>query len=482
MNEEPTLRQRTARSVKWSVVERLSTQVIYALTGIILARLISPSEFGLVGAVLVFQAFANLFVDSGFASALIQRKEPTERDYSTVFWFNMLMAVGLYVVLWFCAPLIADWFQGEERLVMLGRVMFLTFILNAAGIVQTNRLVKQMNVKPVAVANTVGLLIGAGVGIWLAFERRDAWALVWQSVVTAGAKSLLLWLMVRWRPMMVCSLKILRGFFAVGSGIMLQTLLNVIFQNIYSFFIGHRLGMRPLGYYTQADKWSKMPTASLCGVLTQSFLPALSAVQDQPERLGRLCGKMHRATAYVVFFGFGWLMVAAAPIFHALFGSKWDPAIILFQLLMLRGIMVVLGGLYTNFILAVGHSRLLVWSEALRDGAALLALFACFPWLADPRGLEWMLWGQIAASFITLVVALQMAAGCTGRSFWLYVRDLGPYVVVAALALVPAWWLVEVIANPWIAIVASGVAGCGCYLLLNLRSVIQKDLLSHIKL
>lgn len=458
MNSAEDLKGRTVRSVKWNTVDKLSTQVLYAVTGIILARLIAPEEFGLVGAVLVFQAFAALFVDSGFASALIQRKEPTERDYSTVFWFNIMMAAGLYLLIWFCAPLIDSWFHGSGRLIPLARISFLTVLLNATGIVQVNRMVKQMNVKPVAIANALGLIIGGAAGITMAVKNPNAWALVWQQVISAGAKSLILWIIVRWTPQWVCSLSVLRGFFSVGFGVMTQSILNVVFQNIYSFFIGNRLGLISLGNYTQADKWSKMGSASISAILTSSFLPALSAVQDQPERFARIAGKIHRTTIALVVIGFCWLVIAAEPIFHALLGRQWDAAIPLFQLLMVRGIFVVFSSLYCNFILAVGKPKLLVGNELLRNGAALIALFATMPFWTAPNGIEIMILGQIAASAITFIATIWMTAPATFRKVRHYVCDFLPLLAYAIVPLVLSYFAVTCsVSNPWLSLLLSAL-------------------------
>lgn len=421
-----TLKQKTVGAIKWNLVDKISAQILYGVTGIILARLISKEDFGLVGAILVFQAFASMFIDSGFASALIQRKTPTERDYSTVFWFNMIMSVALFVILWCCAPLIARWNQNDLRLIPLARVMFLTFILNAAGIVQTNRMVKQLNVRPVAIANLLGQAMGAAVGLWLAFTRRDAWALVWQQVAMAGCRTLLLWLFVRRRPMLFFSLSVLRSFFAVGSGVMVQSFLNTVFQNIYSFFIGNRCGMVPLGVYTQADKWSKMASASLSQVITSSFLPALSEAQDQPERLANMTRTIHRKVSFLLFPVFILAIVLAPCIFHLLFATKWDEAIPLFQILMGRGIFVVLCGLYCNFMIAVGRSRLLVVSEAVRDIVALVALLATLPFINRPDGLILLVGGQFVATFITFIVTLRMTAPAIGRTTLSLLADLLP--------------------------------------------------------
>ncbi|MBD5281833.1 MAG: lipopolysaccharide biosynthesis protein [Bacteroides sp.] len=403
-----SLKEKTKGAIKWNLVDKIAAQILYAVTGIILARLISKEDFGLVGAVLVFQAFASMFVDSGFASALIQRKAPSERDYSTVFWFNMLMALALFIILWFCAPMIARWNQGDMRLIPLARVMFLTFIFNAAGIVQTNRMIKQMNVRPVALANLLGQILGAAIGLYLALTRADAWALVWQQVSMAAARALFLWLFIRWRPMLFFSLQILRSFFAIGSGVMLQSFLNTVFQNVYAFFIGHRIGMVPLGVYSQADKWSKMATATVSQVLTSSFVPALAEVQDSPERLRAMTRKIHRSVIAVTVPAFIAAILLAAPAFHLLFGSKWDAAIPLFQILMARGIFVVLNGLYSNFLLAIGRPRLLVVTELIRDSVALIALIITLPFLARPNGLALLIWGQFAATLLTWAATLPM--------------------------------------------------------------------------
>ncbi|MDE6794797.1 MAG: oligosaccharide flippase family protein, partial [Muribaculaceae bacterium] len=153
---EASLKLRTARSLKWNTIDRLASQVLYGVVGVVLANVLSQEDFGLVGALLVFQAFAIIFADSGFGAALLQSKDPTEEDYSTVFWFNLVVSVGIYWLLWFGAPLIADIFQGDRRLIPLSKVMFLTFVLNALAIVQTNRLMKRMDVKMIAVSNLVG--------------------------------------------------------------------------------------------------------------------------------------------------------------------------------------------------------------------------------------------------------------------------------------------------------------------------------------
>lgn len=479
----------TAGSIKWNIIDKVSSQLLYAVTGIVLARLLSQEDFGLVGAVAVFQAFASLFVDSGFSYALIQRKHPTRLDYSTVLWFNMIMSGALYVVLFFGAPLIADCFQGDQRIIPISRVMFISFILNASAIVQTNRLMKQMKVKMVAVSNSAGLFAGAIVGIYLAVAGYGAWAIVWQTLTLNFTKSLVLWLTSGWTPLWRFSMQSLRSFFSVGSGMMFSSFLNVLFQNIYSFFIGNRAGLRQLGYYTQGDKWSKMGISSISQVLTSSFLPALSQVQDDPERFARVTSKMNRFTSYLLFPAMGFLTIMAEPIFHFLFGTKWDPSIILFQLLLLRGVFTVLTSLYNNYVIALARTRLVVAMETLRDGAALLFLLCALPFVADTRpgdpvwGIRLLLWGQIAASFIAWLVMVIKTAPVCGRRVVDFLRDSAPYLAETVAIMALLWLESLFVADVLLLLIVQALTALGAYTAINtvFGSVIQREVLCFLR-
>ncbi|MBO5052778.1 MAG: lipopolysaccharide biosynthesis protein [Muribaculaceae bacterium] len=484
-----SLKLKTARSIKWNIVDRIGSQILYAVTGIVLARELNQDEFGLVGAALIFQAFGSLLVDSGFSSALIQRKNPTRLDYSSVMWFNLAMSVALYIILWFAAPLIAYCFDNDTRLIPISRVIFLSMIVNALSIVPANRFMKQMNVRPIALANTIALSAGAVVGIYLAIQLQDAWAIVWQTLTVAVIKTLLLWVWARWSPLMRCSLSVLKSFMAVGSAVMLTSFLNTLFLNIYSFFVGNRAGLASLGYYTQGDKWSKMFTASISQILTSSFLPVLSSVQDDKPRFDNMMGKMNRMTAYLSFPILIGLIVMATPIFHALFGVKWDASIILFQLLLARGIFTVMTGLYSNYLLSLGLSKMILWTEIIRDAIALVALLACLPILSDTTpdnpvwGLEIMLWGQIVAAIAAWITTLIAVKRATGRSIGIFIVECVPYLAMC-LVIGTAMYLIGYnIPNPWIALPLQGLIGLSVYLIINhlLKSKIQADAIAYIK-
>ncbi len=475
--EEIGLKLKTARTLKWNTIDKFSSQVLYAVTGIVLANVVSKAEFGLVGAILVFQAFASLFVDSGFSTALIQRKNPTETDYSTVFWFNLGMSVMLYAVLWLCAPWIDSIFHAEGQLIPLARVMFVTFIINATAIVQMNRLMKQMTVKMIAVSNVIGLVVSGIVGIWLALAGWGAWAIVWQSIVLATVKSAVLWLTSSWVPRMEFSIESLRSIFSVGAGVMASSFLNTIFMNIYSFIIGAHYNLVQLGNYSQADKWSKMGVMSLSQVFTASFLPILSAKQDEKREFARMLTKINRFTCYVTFFVMGLLLVSSTQIFHIFFGTKWDSAILMFQLLVVRGIFTVITSQYNNYIISCGASRKYVYSEIVKDVSTVIAIVVTIP-----LGVTWLVAGQVFAGIVYYFYALYLVGKVTEFSRWTLVKDSLPYVALSVVALAPSVMLSWVISNAWILLATQlGVSG-GLYLLLNwlMKSKIQADALGYV--
>ena len=428
-----SLKQRTARTLKWNTIDRVSQQVALAVIGVVLANLLSREDYGLTGVIAMFQAFAIVFVDSGFGAALLQKKETDERDYSTVFWFNTAVAVGIYILLWFAAPLIADFFRSE-RLVLLSRVMFLSFILNALGIVQTNRLMKQMEVRQIALSNLAGLAVSGAVGIWLAVTGWGVWALVWQTVSLAFVKTAWLWLAVRWRPVWVFSRESMRSIRRVGMGVFSSSLLNTFFLNLYTFVIGRwSLGM--LGVYTQADKWSKMGTASLSQIITATFVPLLSRFQDDAAEFVRYMRRVDRFAALTVVPLMAGLAMIATPLFHTLFGTKWDDAIPLFQILSLRGVFIIFISAYNNYLLAAGRAGSLVAVETVKD-VAMLAALAVTIFIGT---VEALVWGQMVASAITWVYVLLLTSRKTSCRVRYMLADMVPALALSAVALAAGW-------------------------------------------
>ena len=481
-----SLKSRTARSVKWSTIDRLSSQVIYAAVGVVLANELSKEDFGLVGALTIFQAFAMIFVDSGFGAALLQKKEPEEKDYSTVFWFNLIVSLGIYAVLFFCAPLIADIFH-DGRLLTMSRVMFAAFVINGLGIIQTNRLTKTMNMRPVAMANIVALAVSGLLGIGLALGGFGAWALVWQTISIAAVKTLLLWITGRWWPSLHFSKATFRDIRRVGGSVLTSSVLNTACLQVYNFVIGAFYSLPLLGVYTQADRWSKMGSASISQIMMSSFVPVLSKVQDAKDDFVRYMKRINRFTAFIVFPFMLWLTAAGAPLFHFLFGNKWDEAIPLFQILMVRGIFLVLTAFYNNLLLAKGKARAMIALEVVKDAIIVAALFSTV-WTFS---LEWLVWGQLFASLATWIISVAL----TCRSLKIESRDLLldllPFFGASVAMCIGCWALGFVVASPILQLLIEFFAGAAIYmLLLRMRGVSEmtealnfsKNFLSKLKL
>ncbi len=422
------LKSRTANTLKWNTIDRVATQVLYGLSGIVLAILLSKPDFGLVAVLGVFQAFAILFVDSGFGAALLQKKDPDEDDYSTVFWFNLIVSVGIYALLYACAPLIAEFYDAPE-LTALSRVMFLTFVLTGLGIVQTNRLMKRMDVKQIAIADLFALSISACLGIALALAGFGAWAIVWQSVALAALKSGWLWMTGHWTPKAVFSRRSLRDVRRIGVSVFISQFFNTLFLNIYPFVIG-KWSLSELGSYNQADKWSKMGSASLSQILTASFVPLLAKVQDDIATFHRYMRRIDRFSALLAFPALTILAACGVSIFHFLFGTKWDVAIPLFQILCIRGIGTVFISLYSNFMMALGHGKEIVTVEVVKDVATMAAFFATVFTLSVGA----IVWGQLVATIATWIIAGIIAARATGYRLRDFAADLIPFALAAAAA------------------------------------------------
>ena len=428
------LKERTARTLKWNTIDRVATQVLYGISGIVLAIILSKEDFGLVGVLGVFQAFAILFVDSGFGAALLQKKDPDEDDYSTVFWFNLGVSVAVYLLLFACAPLIARFFDAPE-LTALSRVMFLTFVLTGLGIVQTNRMMKRMDVKQIAIADLFALSVSACLGVALALGGFGAWAIVWQSVALAGLKSGWLWMTGHWTPRAVFSRRSLRDIRHIGLSVFTSQFFNTLFLNIYPFVIGKWYSLTQLASYTQADKWSKMGSASLSQILTSSFVPLLAKVQDDIATFHRYMHRIDRFTALLTLPSLTVVAACGDGIFHFLFGTKWDSAIPLFQILCIRGIGTVFISLYGNFMMALGHGRQLVAIEVIKDVTTMLALLAT----VFSMSLEALVVGQSVATALTWLAAGILAAKATGYRLSMLFKDLMPFVAAAAAGALAIW-------------------------------------------
>ncbi|WP_019539387.1 lipopolysaccharide biosynthesis protein [Proteiniphilum acetatigenes] len=473
---EKTLKEKTVNALVWNTFDKTFSQITYAVVGIILANTLFPEDFGLIHIITVFSAFLSVFIDSGFTVALIQRKNITDRDYNTIFFFNLSASIVLYLLLFFLAPLIAVWFE-DARLVPLSRTMFLTVIIQAFGLVQSSILMRNMHMKAFAISNIVPLLISGTIAVILALNGYGPWALVAQALALAAVRSILLWVQNSWRPRIQFDKASFMSLYSTGKNMFLASFTGTLFQNLYPLIIGIWYSLRDLGYYSQADRWSKMGYTALGQALGQSLFPALSSIQDDPERMQRVYGKTNRTAAYLSFPFFLGLIVVATPLFHVLFGTKWDASIPLFQLLLVKGIFFVFTTLMTNYLIAQGRTKTVFHFELIKNGVILLAIL-----LTVRISIPALVAGQAAAGLAHYVIALIITSRATQYSIKQQLKDIFPYIVIggsvcALLMLVPM-----ITENPYWQLVLQITAGFLIYTGINklLRSTIQQDIFNTI--
>lgn len=455
------MKLRTARTIKWNTIDRVASQVVYALVGVVLANLLSQDDFGLVGVLLIFQAFALILTDSGFGAALLRKKDPTEADYSTVFWFNLAVSIFLYVALWICAPLIARWFH-DTRLIAMSKVMFTAFVINGLGIVQTNKMMKRMEVRPIAIADVTGLCISGVAGVWIALSGGGAWALVWQTVILAAVKTTMLWGAGKWRPHTGIHIDSLRQIWRIGVSVLTSSMLNTICLQLYNIVIGaYYKTLSSLGVYTQADKWSKMGSASISQILTASFVPLLAAAQDDAATFRRYMTRIDRFTAFILLPALCGMAITGEPLFHTLFGHKWDAAIPLFQILCIRGIFVVITSLHNNYLLSLGKARDLIIVETVKDVLMVGAILSTV-WFDS---LLLLVWGQLAASVLTFIIVTFITARATGYHSFSMLRDFSPFMIITICMCVAAYALGHLSDIPLLRLMIEITGGLAIYLM-----------------
>ncbi|TET67965.1 MAG: lipopolysaccharide biosynthesis protein, partial [Candidatus Aminicenantes bacterium] len=261
-----TLRQKTINGLKWSFVDSFANQGFQFIIGIILARLLVPKDFGLIGMLIFFIAISQSFIDSGFSQALIRKKDCKQVDFNTAFFFNLLVGIVFYLVLFFSADLIAGFF-GEPQLFSLIRVLGLVLLINAFGLIQRTILIKEINFKLQTKISLIASFISGAVGIGMALNGFGVWSLVYKTIILQLTTTFLFWLWNKWKPTATFSVRVFKDLFQFGSKLLASGLIDTIYQNIYYLIIGKYFSAADLGYYTRADEFRKIPSQNLYGII-----------------------------------------------------------------------------------------------------------------------------------------------------------------------------------------------------------------------
>lgn len=426
--ETTNLKQKTVSGMLWSAVQKFGNMGISFVSNIVLARMLTPDDFGCIGLLAIFITVSNTFVDGGFGSALIQKKEPTQKDYSTIFWWNIFISFLLYGVLFLTAPTIAE-FYHIPLLSSVLRVQGVILIINSLNIIQTNQLRKQLHFKRLANVTVIAHTIAALAAIILAWKEWGVWALVAQQIIGSFLISLILWYINKWMPDFCFSKESFKQLFGFGSFILCSNLINTFCNNVQGLLIGRFFTPAIMGYYTQAHKLESLASHTFTTIIEQVSYPVLSQFQSDNNALKNVLYKLVSTLVYISFPLMLILILLAEPLILFLYGEKWVASIPFFQILCVAGMSATFHGVHYYAVASKGKSRDLFIGTIVKRALALIVLIlGMYLWQ-----MEGLIWGFSVGAWIIAFVNVWLVAKHIGYSLWQQLKDLLPIILLSII-------------------------------------------------
>jgi O-antigen/teichoic acid export membrane protein len=352
-----SLRKKTIKGVLWNSFEMFGGKIIQIVITIILARMLTPEDFGIIGLLVIFTELSKVILDSGFSQALIRKQDADQADFTSVFYFNIFIGTVVYILLYFLSPLISNFYNYPE-LTNISRAVFFTIFINSFGIVQNAKIIKEVNFKILANRTILANLLAGILAVYLAFKGFGVWALILQMVVASLLRVLLLWTFSKWLPSISFSLNPILRLFAFSRNLMVAGIFDVIASNIQTLLIGKFYTKADLGFYTQGKQLSVIPSQTLTTIVRNVTYPTLSVIHDKTVQLKNAYRKVIRIAVFVVFPLMSGLMVIGDKLIPFLLGDVWKPAIPYFMLLCITGAIFPLYSVNQNVFLIRGNSKL----------------------------------------------------------------------------------------------------------------------------
>ena len=420
-----SLKQKTVKGVLWSSLERFSVQGIQFVVMIVMANMLTPHDYGLIAMLAVFIAVSQSLVDSGFSQALIRKQDRTETDNSTVFYFNIVVGLLLYGLLFFSAPLIAD-FYHEPQLVNITRVIGLSVLINSFVVVQRALLTIKIDFKTQAKAALTAAIVSGGLGIWMAATGFGVWAIVAQQLTNLGVNVVLLWILSHWRPLWSYSWASFNQLFGFGSKLMISGLIDTLYRNIYLIVIGRVFSASDLGYYTRAHQFTDFPSSNLSGIIQRVTYPILCSIQNEDERLSHVYRKFLRLSAFVIFPLMMGLAAVAEPLVLTLLNEQWLFAATLTSIICFQMMWYPIHAINLNLLQVKGRSDLFLKLEIYKKIIGVIILCITIPF-----GLIAMCVGGFFSSMIALVINTYYTRKLIGVGFLRQMCDLMPTFILS---------------------------------------------------
>ena len=413
----------------WTALQKYSTMIIQFISGIILARLLTPYDYGCIGMLSIFMVLAESFIDGGFGSALIQKKRPTQEDYSTIFWWNLGMALLMYAILFVRAPAISR-FYDIPLLCDVLRVQGLVLFIYAFNIVQRNQLKKKLNFKVLSIVTITTSIISLGVTIFMAYKGFGVWALVAQNLITAAIPAIVFWFFIKWRPIWTFSKQSFKELFSFGFYMFLTNILNTFGNQIQGLLIGKRYNPSTMGYYSKALGTEKLATHSISSVISQVTYPLYAEAQDNKEMLINMIKRLTMTISYITFPLVFILILTAKPIFILLYSDRWVNSVPYFQVLCLAGLASCLIAVNTQTIAAIGKSKtMFVWTVIKRTVGIAFVVIGLFI-----IGMKGLLVGVLLNTWFSFFVNIWLVSKHIGYKWTKQLVDLLPVGIASLIA------------------------------------------------
>jgi teichuronic acid exporter len=419
------LKEKTIHGLFWSFLDNFSRIGLTFVVGIILARLLIPRDFGLIGLISIFIALAQSLVDSGFSQALIRKKDCTQEDYSTVFFFNLFVSVFLYSVLFFSAGAISLFFE-EPELQLIVKIVALSIIINAFTIVQRTRLTKEINFLLQTKISIVASLISGTIGIYLAYTGYGVWSLVYKTLVGYLTTTVLLWFWNKWKPIWVFKRNSFNELFSFGYKLMISGLIDTAYRNIYLLVIGKYFSATDLGFYTRADQFKNLPSQNITSVIQRVSYPVLAEIQNDTRRLKAAYQKLIKSSMLITFFAMLMMAAVAKPLIITLIGEKWLPSVVYLQLLSFVGMLFPLHAINLNMLKIQGRSDLFLKLEIFKKILAVPVII-----IGISLGIKAMIVAMLGLSVIAFFLNSYYSGRQIGYSSLQQTKDIFPSFMLA---------------------------------------------------
>ena len=424
-----SLKQKAASGMVWTALQKYSMMFIQFISGIILARLLTPYDYGCIGMLSIFMVIAESFIDGGFGSALIQKKNPSQIDYSTIFYWNIGMAFVMYGILFLCAPAIAR-FYDIPLLCDVLRVQGLVLFIYSFNIVQRNQLRKKLNFKVLSIVTITTAIVALIVTILMAYNGFGVWALVAQNLITAAIPALVFWFYIKWRPICAFSWESFKELFGFGFYMFLTHLVNHFGQQIQGLLIGRVYNASTMGYYSKAHGLEKLASTSISKVMTEVTYPLYAETQDNKVRMINMIKRLTTTLSYLTFPLMFILILLAKPVFLLLYSERWLASVPYFQVLCLAGLPNCLQSVNLQTISAIGESRTMFLWSLLKRGIGISMIVGGLLLY----GMKGLLVGVVINSWFSYFVNIGLVSKHIGYKWTQQLFDLLPMTIASVLA------------------------------------------------